>query len=191
MTINRMRAKGDRLAFITETIRSKEGLDLYIGSVGSGRHICKTIIEELGGTFTESPSLFGQKDGREIYRITFSMRLPRFTPGDIISIRNKKIMVKHMEKKLTGTDLADGSRFIATEDEISLAKHVGNIRDAVSAVLVSEEEHELMILDPFTFRTVNVKKPLVFSITGDKEILVIRHRRHIIPLPLEKRKNDD
>ena len=191
MTIDRMRAKGDRLAFITETIRSKEGLDLYIGSVNSGRHICKAIIEELGGTFTESPSLFGQKDGRDIYRITFSMRLPRFTPGDIISIRNKKVMVKHMEKKLTGTDLADCSRFIATEDEIALARYVGNIRDAVNAVLVSEEEHELMILDPFTFRTVNVKKPSGFSISEDDEIPVIRIEDVLFLLPPEWRKNNN
>ena len=188
MTIDRMRAKGDRLAFITETIRSKEGLDLYIGSVNSGRHICKAIIEELGGTFTESPSLFGQKDGRDIYRITFSMRLPRFTPGDIISIRNKKVMVKHMEKKLTGTDLADCSRFIATEDEIALARYVGNIRDAVNAVLVSEEEHELMILDPFTFRTVNVKKPSGFSVAEGEEIPVIRIEDALFLLPPEWKK---
>ncbi len=191
MTIDRMRAKGDRLAFITETIRSKEGLDLYIGSVNSGRHVCKAIIDKLGGTFTESPSLFGQKDGRDVYRITFSMRLPRFTPGDIISIRNKKIVVKHMEKKLTGTDLADGSRFIATEDEIALVRYVGNIRDAVNAVLVSEEEHELMMLDPFTFRTVNVKKPSGFSITEDEEIPVIRVEDTLFLLPPEWRKNNN
>lgn len=190
-TIDRMRAKGDRLAFVTETIRSKEGLDLYIGSINSGRHICKSIIDELGGTFTESPSLFGQKDGRDVYRITFSMRLPRFTPGDIISIRNRKIVVKHMEKKLTGTDLADSSRFIATEDEIALAKHVGNIRDAVNAVLVSEEEHELMILDPFTFRTINLKKPSGFSMPQDEEISVIRIEDALFLLPPEWRKNNN
>ncbi|WP_370575534.1 60S ribosomal export protein NMD3 [Methanomethylovorans sp.] len=190
MTIDRMRAKGDRLAFITDTIRSKEGLDLYIGSVNSGRHICKAIIEELGGTFSESPSLFGQKDGKEVYRITFSMRLPRFTPGDIITIGNRKIVVKHMEKKLTGTDLTDSSRFIATEDDIALAKHVGHVRDAVNAVLVSEEEHELMILDPFTFRTVNIKKPAGFSLMEDEEIPVIRIEDALFLLPPEWRKSD-
>ncbi len=190
MTIDRMRAKGDRLAFITDTIRSKEGLDLYIGSVNSGRHICKAIIEELGGTFSESPSLFGQKDGKEVYRITFSMRLPRFTPGDIITIGNRKIVVKHMEKKLTGTDLTDSSRFIATEDDIALAKHVGHVRDAVNSVLVSEEVHELMILDPFTFRTVNIKKPAGFSLMEDEEIPVIRIEDALFLLPPEWRKGD-
>lgn len=190
MTIDRMRAKGDRLAFITDTIRSKEGLDLYIGSVNSGRHICKAITEEIGGTFSESPSLFGQKDGKEIYRITFSMRLPRFVPGDIITIGSKKIVVKHMERKLTGTDLTDSSRFIATEDDIESAKHVGHVRDAVDAVLVSEEENELMILDPFTFRTANVKKPAGFSIREDEEIPVIRIEDTLFLLPPEWRKGN-
>lgn len=190
MTIDRMRAKGDRLAFITDTIRSKEGLDLYIGSINSGRHICKAITEEIGGTFSESPSLFGQKDGKEIYRITFSMRLPRFTPGDIITIGNRKVVVKHMGKKLTGTDLTDSSRFIATEAETIQAKLVGNIKDAVNAVLVSEEEHELMILDPFTFRTVNVKKPIGFSPVEDEEIPVIRIDESLFLLTPEWRKSE-
>ena len=190
MTIDRMRAKGDRLAFITDSIRSKEGLDLYIGSVNSGKHICKAIIEELGGTFYESPSLFGQKDGRDIYRITFSMRLPRFTPGEIIAIGNKKIVVKHMEKKLFGADLTDSSRFIATEDDIALAKHIGHVKDAINAVLVSEEEHELMILDPFTFKTVNIKKPLGFSYSEDEEIPVIKIEDTLFLLPSEWRKDD-
>lgn len=189
-TIDRMRAKGDRLAFITDTIKSKEGLDLYIGSVNSGRHICKAITEEIGGTFSESPSLFGQKDGKEIYRITFSMRLPRFIPGDIITVGNRKIVVKHMGKKLTGTDLTDSSRFIATEEEIIQAKQVGNIKDAVNAVLVSEEENELMILDPFTFRTVNIKKPIGFLPVKEEEIPVIRIQEALFLLPPEWRKNE-
>ncbi len=188
ITIDRMRAKGDRLAFITDTIRSKEGLDLYIGSVNSGRHICKAIIDEMGGTYTESPSLFGQKDGKEIYRITFSMRLPRFTPGDIITVGNRKIVVKHMEKKLTGTDLTDSSRFIATEDDIVSARYAGHIRDAVNTVLVSEEENELMILDPFTFRTVNVKKPAGFSMPENEEIPVIKIEDSLFLLPPEWKK---
>jgi len=96
-----------------------------------------------------------------------------------------------MEKKLTGTDLADSSRFIATEDEIALAKHVGNIRDAVNAVLVSEEEHELMILDPFTFRTINLKKPSGFSMPQDEEISVIRIEDALFLLPPEWRKNNN
>jgi nonsense-mediated mRNA decay protein 3 len=189
LTIDRMRDKGDRLAFITDTIKSKEGLDLYIGSVNSGRHICKAITEEIGGTFSESPSLFGQKDGKEIYRITFSMRLPRFTPGDIIAIGNRKIVVKHMGKKLTGTNLMDSSRFIATEEETIQAKQVGHIRDAVDAVVVSEEENEFMILDPFTFRTVNVKKPTGFSPVEDGEIPVIRIEETLFLLPPEWRTN--
>jgi len=98
------------------------------------------------------------------------MRLPRFTPGDIIAIGNRKIVVKHMGKKLPGTTLMDSSRFIVTEEETIQAKQVGHIRDAVDAVVVSEEENELMILDPFTFRTVNVKKPIGFSPVEDGEI---------------------
>jgi nonsense-mediated mRNA decay protein 3 len=94
-----------------------------------------------------------------------------------------------MGKKLTGTNLMDSSRFIVTEEETIQAKQVGHIRDAVDAVVFSEEENELMILDPFTFRTVNVKKPIGFSPVEDGEIPVIRIEETLFLLPPEWRTN--
>lgn len=184
-TIGRLKIKGDRLAFITDDIKVKEGLDLYIGSINSCRQICKSIIQILGGTYTESPSLFGQKDGKEIIRMTFAMRLPKFLPGDIIAIDDKKIIVKHMEKKISGSNLIDSSRVIVNEDDVTKAKYLNSVKNAVSTVIVAEETHELMLLDPFTFKTISVKKPAGFTFKDEKEIEVIKIDDGLFLLPNE------
>ncbi|WP_243466576.1 60S ribosomal export protein NMD3 [Methanosarcina mazei] len=60
-----MKKKGDRLAFISDYQEQKEGIDLYMGSMNASRQVCRMIISELGGSFAESPTLVGMKDGKK------------------------------------------------------------------------------------------------------------------------------
>ncbi|MCL7410676.1 MAG: NMD3-related protein [Methanosarcinaceae archaeon] len=172
--VRRMQKKGDRLAFITDSIDIKDGADLYIGSNNSGRHICRAIIEQMGGSFSESPSLFGQKDGKDVYRITFSMRLPEFMSGDIIHFKDKAIQIKNIGKRTVGIDLSTGSRFMATTDEMKGATRIASMEDAVMTVLVAVEDDAVMVLDPTTYKTVTIKKPVSFMAQSGSEIPVIK-----------------
>ena len=172
--VRKMQNKGDRLAFITDSLDLKDGADLYLGSNNSGRHICRAIITEMGGSFSESPTLFGQKDGKDVYRITFSMRLPEFMSGDIIHLKGKIIQVKNSGKRTVGIDMSNGSRFIATPDEMKGAARIANMDDAVMAVLVAVEDDAVMVLDPETYETVTIKKPVSFTAQSGSEIPVIK-----------------
>lgn len=189
-TIRRMENRGDRLAFITDFIKLKEGIDLYIGSTHSGKQICKAIIEILGGTYNESPSLFSQKDGKEIIRMTFSVRLPKYMSGDIISLDDNKIIVKRMDKKIFGNNLVDSKRIIIQEEDINKTSYVNNLKNAINAVIVSEEKDELMVLDPFTFKTVTIKKPRDFLLDDAKEIPVVKIEEILYFVPFEWQKNE-
>ncbi|WP_394325584.1 NMD3-related protein [Methanosarcina barkeri] len=70
-----------------------------MGSMNASRQICRLITSELGGNFSESPTLVGMKDGKNLYRITFAVRLPEFRPGDVIKFRGKIIQIKSSGKK--------------------------------------------------------------------------------------------
>ncbi|HOA69578.1 MAG TPA: 60S ribosomal export protein NMD3 [Methanosarcina thermophila] len=169
-----MKKKGDRLAFISETLEQKEGLDLYMGSMNASRQVCRLITSELGGSFSESPTLVGMKDGRNLYRITFSMRLPEFRPGDVIRFRGKIIQIKSSGKKVNGISLENGSRFISTPEELKGAEKIGNIKDAVLTVLVSIEDSAILVLDPETYETVAIKKPMSLNAEAGSEIPVLK-----------------
>ena len=54
----------------------KKGLNLYVSSIESARKISKEIIKRLGGVLKESKKLVGKKEGRNVYRVSFSVRLP-------------------------------------------------------------------------------------------------------------------
>ncbi|WP_292485451.1 60S ribosomal export protein NMD3 [Methanohalobium sp.] len=172
--IDRMYKKGERFAFISKSVESKHGIDLYIGSSNTSRQICKQIESELGGKFSESPTLFGQKDGKEIYRVTFSMRLPEFKAGDIIEYKDRVIEIKNSGNRVSGNDLSNGTRFVECQDKMSKAVHVASRDDAITAVLVSEGDNEIMVLDPETYKTLTLKKPVNFESGNKSEIPVIK-----------------
>ena len=173
-TMESMRKKGDRLAFISYALEQKEGIDLYMGSMNASRQVCRLIVSELGGSFSESPTLVGMKDGKNVYRVTFAVRLPEFRPGDVIRFRGRIIQIKSSGKKVNGISLEDGSRFISTPEELKGAEKIANIGDAVMTVLVSIEENAILVLDPETYETVAIKKPLSFNVEAGSEILVLK-----------------
>ncbi len=188
--IERMQKKGDRFAFISNSAEDKDGVDLYLGSANTSRHICREIESQLGGSSTESPTLFGRKEGKDVYRVTFSMRLPEFSSGDIIELRNRVIEVRKFGKNVTGIDLNNGSRFLATPDEVKGAKLIAKRSTASKAVLVAIENDELMVLDPKTFETVTIKKPFLLSAEAGDEIPVVHTSQGLIALSDElSRKN--
>lgn len=173
-TLVSMKKKGDRLAFISDALEQKEGIDLYMGSMNASRQVCRLITSELGGSFSESPTLVGMKDGKNLYRITFSLRLPEFKPGDVIRFRGKIIQIKSSGKKVNGISLEDGSRFISTPEELKGAEKIGNMRDTVLTVLVSIEDNAILVLDPETYETVAIKKPMSFNAEAGSEIPVLK-----------------
>ena len=78
-------AGGERLSFIVDMNQNREGLDITVGSQHIGTLISQGIIAQLGGRFTTHPKLVGEKKGRQLYRITYSVRLPRFQKQDIVT----------------------------------------------------------------------------------------------------------
>lgn len=93
--------------FVSKEQMLKEGLDIYVSSAEYGRRIAKAIVKELGGNFSESKKLYGRKDGRDIYRVTFLVRLLGFKQGEVVRIGDKKISVERVieGKGIEGVDL--------------------------------------------------------------------------------------
>jgi len=174
--------KGDKLAFVTDTMTFKDGADVYIGSSKAGRHVCKHIIETLGGTVAEAYTLAGMKDGRDIYRTTFAMKLPEFKKGDVVYFDEKIIEIKNCGKRVTGTNLSNSSNFFTDGDKFKNAKLLGNTANAKDAVLISTEEKNIQILDPETFETVTILKPILFNALPGSEIKVFKTEYGIFAL---------
>jgi nonsense-mediated mRNA decay protein 3 len=178
--VDKAREKGAPLAFITKTERLKEGWDLYIGSTKVARQICHGILGEFGGRLTESPKLVGMRQGRKLYRITLSLRLPEFLRGDIIAIGEKIIEVKASNKGIRGIDLGTGERVsIGSREAVRLC----NKEDAVKTVVISIGENIIEILDPETHKPVSIRKPPFLAAQPGEEILAAKTKTGIIVIP--------
>lgn len=65
-----------RRAFVSKVEELKEGVDYYIGSTKAARKLARALQQKLGGSVSESPKLVGRKGGKDIYRVSFALRLP-------------------------------------------------------------------------------------------------------------------
>lgn len=110
--------------FISKETKLKEGLDIYVSSMECGRRISRQIVKKLGGGFSESRKLYGKKDGRNVYRVSFSVRLPAFTEGEKVEIGDKVFSVVKVrkEKGIACVDVATGERTFLKKKETNKAR---------------------------------------------------------------------
>jgi len=110
--------------FVSEERTLKEGLDIYVSSMDCGRRISRWIVKKLGGSFSESRKLYGRKDGRNIYRVSFSVRLPGFGEGTLLEIEDKVVSVEKVikGKGMECVDMNTGERVFLRKKETKNAK---------------------------------------------------------------------
>lgn len=179
----RSREKGDRLAFIAQTLELDEGIDFYVGSMKLGKQICRAIIDLFGGKFLEFPKLVGQKNGVDLYRITFALRLPEFVRGDIISADDRVIEVQNCGKHVSGIELETGKRFMENFNDLMDVKKLGRRQDAVPAILVADEGNTIQVMDPETYESVTIKRPEFLSAEPGNEVNIVKTLKGIFVVP--------
>jgi len=171
--------KGDRTAFITKTIKRKEGTDFYLGSNKAARQITQKITTEDGTTFTRSPKLVGRKDGKDIYRTTYALRLPEFKKGDIINQQNNTLQIIQAGKTVRTINLKDGTKKTVNKREMKNTRKIAETKDAKTAIVISSEKNTIQILDPENYRTHTIKKPPFVS-NDEKEVKILEIRSEIV-----------
>lgn len=79
--------------FISGFREVKGGVDVYMISLGAARRAARALMDRLGGEMRESPRLVGRKNGRELYRVSISLRLSRFKKGDVLLWGGRRLQV--------------------------------------------------------------------------------------------------
>ncbi|MGB4732071.1 MAG: 60S ribosomal export protein NMD3 [Candidatus Methanoculleus thermohydrogenotrophicum] len=158
---------GERLSFISELENSKDGVDITVGSQHLGQEIARMITGALGGRYTTHPKLVGEKDGKALYRITYSIRLPYYQKGDVVVSRGDYFEVREIERqqRLRVFDLQTGVARTLTEAEVE--RRIGNVREAESALVVFTQPNVVGLMDPKTYQTRELDAvPWMFLVEG-------------------------
>ena len=140
---------GERLSFISDTDETKDGLDITVGSQRIGQEIATAIVQRLGGRISTHPKLVGERAGKRLYRITYSVRLPRYGRGDIIEVNGRHGEVLHATgKDIKYREILTGMERTTKEERVE--RYIGNIRDARDYMVTFREGTIIGVLDPDT-----------------------------------------
>ena len=149
---------GDRLSFVSSLEESKDGVDIVVSSIGFGQSIVNDISSYFGAKSTSHPKLMGEKEGRKLYRVTWSIRLPRIVRGDIVERNGRYYQVTGSDGTTLRTrDLLTSGPRSFHEDETVLA--IGNVRDAEEAMVTHRDGNIVGILDPKTNLPLEISAP--------------------------------
>ncbi|MFB6106490.1 MAG: 60S ribosomal export protein NMD3 [Halobacteriaceae archaeon] len=166
-------AAGDRNAYVTEIQRTDDGADVKLSTTGLGRSVATRIREALGGDLSESRTLVSEdEEGNPVYRMTYAVHLPPFTPGDVVDPGDGDgpVLVRSARGNLKGVRLASGDAYEAShEDGIAPdAERLGSRSAAVETTVVAvEDDHAVQVLDPETYAATTVARPDFFDPDAD------------------------
>lgn len=161
-------AKESREAFIAKVVQEHGGFDLYVSTIALGKGLSRDLVSTYGAEYKESSSLQGQKDGHDIYRVTYLVRLPPYRVRDILLI-NKRLYLVHSTGPQSAKvrDLRSNEMIVVPNSDLREVNVVGTSKDVLDAVVLMETEREFQIMHPLTFRTVEIKHPRNFERKGD------------------------
>lgn len=157
--------EGEKGAFVTKVERMHGGLDFYLGSNSLGKLVSKELAQTFGGSVKESHKLVGRKDGKDVYRTTYAVRMSQFSVDDFVKLDEQifQVMKVSSDSALLRA-LESGKDFWFHYPDLERAKVMGGCELVKDMVVVSRSEGEIQVLDPDNLKTVVVLVPLGIDI---------------------------
>jgi len=172
------REKENQKAFISKIVERREGIDYYFGDRNIGKKISRLIADELGGKIIESKKIHTRRDGQDVYRFTYAVRLPAYRKGDVVE-ENGRICVVTSQKLGKAVSL-DGGETINLKNPKLIARR----SDMRESVVVSCDEFVVEVLHPVTQQVVQARKPKIDLKPGDT-VFVVEHNESVYVIPKE------
>lgn len=170
--------KTNKLAYVSERIVLKEGIDYQVGSHNAAHKIAENMQKQFGGIITESRKIVGhdKSKSRDLYRSWISVRLPSFHKDDFIEYKDNVLKIEKIgSHKFVGLNLENYEFESISWKEYDKIRKIGNTNDVKPTTVTNVTPTEIQILDPDTFMTIDLKKNDEFNnINIGEEINVIK-----------------
>lgn len=183
---NRVDLQGetDANAFITKMETVPGGVDVYLSLIALGKGISRYLADEYCAETDESAKLIGQtRDGLDMYRVSYLVRLPDFHVGDVVVYGGKH----HLLSRVSGAggklvSLADFRETSVKRKDMPLLKVYCKSRDLEKAEVVSVSGGEAQIMDPRSYAVVDVLLPPGTELDGEVDVARIDDVLYYVPL---------
>jgi len=163
-------SRTDPMTFVSKLVKVRGGWDVYIGKSQSAHKIARTLHTLYGGDFISTSSIAGRKDGRELKRFTYLVRLPPWKKGDYLLLEGVPHRIEGFRgNKVTLRNIITSSRSYHDITEVETLPHFYSSEVEMEATVLYSRGDEVVVMDPVTYREVTLKIP-----KGWKETPVIR-----------------
>jgi len=168
----------DRSSFISEIEEVRGGVDLYLSKISDARRIASALSIDMGVPIKESSSVVSKRDGRDIRRVTFALRIPLFEKEDYIHHDNRVWkVVSATSKNVHLMELRTGSHDRFYRKDVEGCEVLGSKDSIMRAVVISRDKNgrELKLMHPVSYATVDVVIPSQIEIddkAGEVSVVV-------------------
>ena len=175
--------RGNRGLFITDIAEEHDGIDFYLSEKGIAYDIAKKIQRQYGGIIKRSSKNIGMKDSRQIYRMTYLIRLPSYKEGDFILFRDSFFQISTIVRnKVHAVELSNWVEQVFDSKELRKVHMVGGKESIKEMILVSQTQNEIQAMDPKSYKIVYIKKPKKVSFDSTM-IKLVKLEEHVFLLP--------
>lgn len=167
--VESMRSKGNRGLFITDFGEEHGGLDFFLSDRSAACNIAKQIQEQYGGEIKQSSKNVGMEDSKQVYRMTYLVRLPSLQKGDIISFENDFFIILSVRgNKIRLINLSNWDELVVDSKVLQNTDSLGGKELIKEMIFVSQTKSEVQLMDPETYKTIDIQKPKPISYTAEK-----------------------
>lgn len=98
------------------------GVDFYLADSDFTKNLGKRIQLKFGGKYLITASLFTNRDGRNIYRLTILIRGLPFKKGDLVEYKGNVFKVNVLGKEMILQNVSSGKKVHVKYKEMDLIK---------------------------------------------------------------------
>jgi len=158
--VENLQEKGNRSLFIADMWEGHGGLDFYISERSPGLVIAKKLQERYGGTIKQSSKEVGVKEGKQMFRMTYLIRISPYKKGDFLKHNDMFFhILSTYGNKAKIVDLSNWEKAAVDIKEIEESRILGGEELIVEMILVSQTKEEVQVMDPKTYEIEILRKP--------------------------------
>jgi nonsense-mediated mRNA decay protein 3 len=181
--VESLKSKGNRGLFITDIGMEHSGLDFYLSEKGAAFTVAKHIQEQYGGQIKQSSKNIGMKDSKQIYRMTYLVRLPSYKEGDFISLNNMFYYISSIYgNKIVMVELSNWKETTVDQKDLQKVNILGGKELIKEMIIVSQSSNEIQVMDPEKYNIKVVKKPKSVNFESEKiKVVIIEENYFLLP----------
>ena len=158
--VEQMRNKGNRALFITDEGEKHGGLDFFLSDKSAAQSIAKKIQEQYGGEIKQSSKNVGMKDSKQLYRMTYLIRLPPYRKDDFVSYNKSFYLISSIHaNRVRMVSLDSWDEIVVEIKELEKTKILGGKNLIKEMIFVSQSKKEIQLMNPDNYEIFEIRKP--------------------------------